>query len=385
MPLNTKIILKNNNTHKVYKYVVKEEKKEYKLNEFIQIGQTNDEITFVDEDFINEEDKNISITFDFSASKITENVEFNAYLEIHDKLEKTILSTLKSTIKNTKIYAGDKTSITISTESEITPIELNNDTTTDIEITTDMLIDINANEEIYNTEYNNKKLGIAIKLVDSNGQIVDKNNLKNVSFKIGEKSYSPDNDGIVRIKLSNIVAKTHSTLRIITYATNSKLETGEYNFIITPYISADGKYSNNYEDSNIIIKATTIKTEEDVDYGFNVIMDSEDKIIYKENNKTKMNFEIIESGELESPNIRISLYKRQDLSPYNQTYEIVDLQDYIIDELIEVEENAYRAVEKDLELTLNTTKFLKTGYEFRFELYDGDKHITTIKKKFIVR
>ena len=114
-------------------------------------------------------------------------------------------------------------------------------------------------------------------------------------------------------------------------------------------------------------------------------MDSEDNIIYKENNKTKMNFEIIESGELESPNIRISLYKSQDLSPYNQTYEIVDLQDYIIDELIEVEENAYRAVEKDLELTLNTTKFLKTGYEFRFELYDGDKHITTIKKKFIVR
>ena len=66
----------------MYKYVVKEEKKEYKLNEFIQIGQTNDEITFIDEDFINEEDKNISITFDFSASKITENDNFIVLLAL---------------------------------------------------------------------------------------------------------------------------------------------------------------------------------------------------------------------------------------------------------------------------------------------------------------
>ena len=114
-------------------------------------------------------------------------------------------------------------------------------------------------------------------------------------------------------------------------------------------------------------------------------MDQHDRVLYKKDNISKVNFKINEISNFASSNVRISLYKKQSLSGYDQVYDIIDLKDYILDDLQEAEENTYYITTDELELQFNTTLFNKTGYEIRFDLYDGNKFITTIRKKFIVR
>lgn len=384
LPIGTNITLKNNNTNEVYKYIVTEEKTKFKLKEFVKVGQIDETNKFNEKDFIQEVNKNISITFDFVNSEVTKNVTFTAYLDVCDSSNKVVLSTLRSTFKTTKLYSNTNTSLTITKLNEVSEIGLNTDTITDVSFVSNLYIENLPNEPIYHSEFNNKKMGITIKLVDLEDNVIDKKYLKNVIFKIGDKTYSPDNDGIVRISLADEITRIEETLKIITYATETKLATGNYNFEITPYIASDGKHTNIYSTSKIIIPATTTKVEKE-DYGFKIDMDQHDRVLYKKDNISKVNFKINEISNFASSNVRISLYKKQSLSGYDQVYDIIDLKDYILDDLQEAEENTYYITTDELELQFNTTLFNKTGYEIRFDLYDGNKFITTIRKKFIVR
>ena len=73
------------------------------------------------------------------------------------------------------------------------------------------------------------------------------------------------------------------------------------------------------------------------------------------------------------------------MTAYDQTYELVDLNNYVFDELHSVEEGIYLVSSNSFELNIDLTKLDKMGYELRFELYDGSDKVTTIKKKFIVK
>ena len=86
-----------------------------------------------------------------------------------------------------------------------------------------------------------------------------------------------------------------------------------------------------------------------------------------------------------TPTVRVSLYKKDELTAYNQVYNIINLQEVVSNDLTEVEENIYAVNSTSLDLDFNLTKLEKTGYELRFELYDGSKFITVMKKRFIVR
>ena len=384
LPIGSKITLKNKTTNEVYKYYVTEEKNRYRLKDFVKIGQTNENNKFNDENFIKGQNKNLSFTIDFTKAEFVSDVEFNTYIDICDNQNKVVLSTLRSTFKNTKVYYDAKSYMTLSKVNETEEIELNSDSITDIELVADLLIENLPEVPIYHTEYFDKKMGITIKLVDLENNIVDKKYLKNIAFKIDDETYSPDNDGIVRIKFADEVLRINKTLKIVTYATDSKLETGNYNFIITPYVSSDGKYTLTYSNKSITIPATTTKKEK-VEYGFKVDMDNQDKVLYKENNVATMNFKINEISNFNASNVRVSLYRKKSLSGYDQVYDLVDLNDYAVDGLQQAETYVYYVTTDNFDLKLNTTLFEKRGYELRFDLYDGDKYITTIKKKFIVR
>ena len=300
-------------------------------------------------------------------------------------LIKTLVSTLKSTLKQVNIYTNSPPVLTLTKTNETSIINYNTDSVTDINIETGLIYNIINEETILDTKYENKKLGIAIKLVDLYQNIIPKKYLKNIRFKLDEEYYFPDNDGIVRIKISDNLDKVNKTLSIETFETTTKLETGTYNFVITPYVADDGKYTNDLSATPIIIPVTTTKPEIIDDYGFNVVMDAGSKMIYKEHESTTMNFVINEKSNFQASTVRVSLYKKKEKGAYDQTYEIVDLQDFAIDTLTLAEDNAYYVTAEQFVLSLNTTKFEKTGYELRFDLYDGTKKITTIKKKFIVR
>ena len=384
LPINTKITLINNNTNDIYTYKVTSSTKDIKLNKFTKLSQSDNTKVFNDKNFINETTKNISLVFDFKNTEITDILSIEPYIEIKDSSNKTILSTLKTTLKETVIYPNNEMELVINTSDEIPTINYNSDSKTTISLETNTLYKTNNEETIYDSNLLNKKLGLTIKLVDSNDEIVAKKYLKNITFKVEDKFYSPDNDGIVRINLSNNVEKITKDLEITTYLTTTELETGSYKFVIEPIISSDGKYSNQKVNDQVIIPVTTIKPEK-VDYGFNVVLDSNDKVIYKKQETTIMNITVNELSTFNNSNVRVSLYRKKVLGAEDQTYELVDLQNYLTNKLTKAEDKVYYVTTNDLALSLNNTKFDNTGYELKFELYDGDKFITAIKKKFIVR
>ena len=107
-------------------------------------------------------------------------------------------------------------------------------------------------------------------------------------------------------------------------------------------------------------------------------------------------FEIKYTGEIVSPSIKLALYKKSNLNPVNQDYELIDLKDFNEDELelyinsvYNVKNTVIDYSEEELfnnyELNINTENMEKNGYKFQFQLYDGNKLITTIDKYFIVK
>lgn len=390
LPKNTKLTLINNNTNEVYTYIVPNSEDNYNyqtnnyatypLDLFTRVGQTDNTKVFDHKTFINEATKNISILFDFKNAEISNNFTLNTYLEMRNTNE-VILTTLKSTIKPVNVYKDNKLSLVLNKLNTTETISYHKTTVTEVDLESYINFSTVNNETIYDTTTNNKSLGIAIKLVNSNNDIVSKKYLKNVLFQIGNTTYSPDNDGIVRINLSN--QKQTNKLIIKTYETDTKLETGNYNFVITPFLASDGKYSSDLSATSITLPVTTTKTEE-IDYGFNVTIDENDKVLYKKQNTHNVNLKIIKDTTF-TPTVRVSLYKKAELTAYNQVYNIINLQEVVSNELTEVEENIYTVDSTSLDLDFNLTKLEKTGYELRFELYDGSKFITVMKKRFIVR
>ena len=106
---------------------------------------------------------------------------------------------------------------------------------------------------------------------------------------------------------------------------------------------------------------------------------------------TTILFKILTSNSYDNPRVKISLYKKSELSAYNQNYTIIDLETYLIDNIFERnDENIYYNLEKELnnetlKINLNTSLLEKKGYMFVFELYDGERLLNKINQKFIIK
>ena len=73
---------------------------------------------------------------------------------------------------------------------------------------------------------------------------------------------------------------------------------------------------------------TYIVDNYNVDYKLDIVIQGNDRIFMKNQDKT-LNFEMLYQSEIENPNIRVSLYKRATKEPADQTYELVDLKDFV--------------------------------------------------------
>lgn len=419
LPVNTVITLFDNTTKEVFKYKVTttedlynyessctedncEKLATYPLNKFVKVGQTDKTKVFNDETYTARKDKNLSITLDFSKTEITETISLKVYLELRNSSNESVVSTLKDSIKKVNIYPNQDMEIKINNLSEDKVIYYNSDSETEITLESFISNKLAAETEIYDTTKTNKKLGLAISLIDKDQNIVQKEHLKNIAFKIGDNLYSPDNDGITRINVSNNTDKTEVTLKIATYLSNTKLDLGDYNFQITPFIASDGKYTSNISSESILIPVK-VTNKQEVNYGFNALITVVDEenveheftsIISKtkENGEeiieiptTKLKIRMLDTTNLKDKNIKVSLYKRATTIATDQTYELIDLKDYVNGNLNPAGDMLYSLTEDSTIIELNNKKFSNNGYELRFELFDGDRKITTIKKKFITK
>ena len=205
-----------------------------------------------------------------------------------------------------------------------------------------------------------------------------------MEFIVGGVNYFADSDGVVRINMSNGVDKVTGSLTIVTYENDLDLTEGNYSLVITPFVASDGKYTNNTYNSNISIPIVS-DYQEILDFEFNVHMNDENKILAKDSGVVIVPFDIISNNEFENPSVRVSLYRKEKMTAYEQKYVLVDLDDYSSNELVVATDYSYVVSGNKLELNLDLSSMEKTGYELRFELFDGDRRIDLIKKKFIVR
>ena len=100
---------------------------------------------------------------------------------------------------------------------------------------------------------------------------------------------------------------------------------------------------------------------------------------------TRLRIKILDTTKLTAKRIKVSLYKRISTTAAEQEYELVDLKDFVTNELPGSNDMTYDLTENPKELIFDNKKFENNGYELRFELYDGTRKITTAKKKFIVK
>ena len=66
------------------------------------------------------------------------------------------------------------------------------------------------------------------------------------------------------------------------------------------------------------------------DYNFDVLIDS-DRILDK-GSVYNLNYNILQD-KLENPNIKVSMYKKSELTAYNQDYDLIDMGNYSSDSL----------------------------------------------------
>ena len=121
-----------------------------------------------------------------------------------------------------------------------------------------------------------------------------------------------------------------------------------------------------------------------------------DKQIVDKENNNHINFNIIQSGNYTNPSIRISLYKKNELTAFNQNYTLVNIKDYVNNDLELIANNVYYAfktpkkyngtIDTYNNLVLNFKENIQHNvYKVVFELYDNDNKISQIEKKIIVK
>lgn len=398
LPLNTKITFIDQTKEKVYVYITNEEDitryenscteedciktASYPFTLFKEIGKLTDsnyqEESYYENNLMKE---NFTFNLDFSTSDIS-NDTYNIQLKLKltDENNEVIRKTITNDNNNFNVYINQSASLNLSSNYSGTQLYLNKDDTNNISFTNILNYQNIEDIPIIDTRFENKHLGLLIKITDINGQVIDKKLLKNIQFKIDEQLLYFEDDNQVRIILEESLNEKNIILTLITKEGSTKFLDNTYYIKINTF-TTDGTYEDIL--SNEINIPLNVIPNNSTSYGFDVTI--EDLVINKVNEEVEKIFNINQTGEFINPNIRVSLYKKNHLTAYNQDYTLVDLNSYTKNSLQRHLGYVYYATPGEFKLNFITNKFDYTSYKLIYELYDEDNYISTIKKYLITR
>ena len=191
-----------------------------------------------------------------------------------------------------------------------------------------------------------------------------------------------------RIKLADAISNVVKNMTV--HTENGTLESKTYTFKFETFGSFDGIYYS----KSIATDSFNIQIISS-DYGLKADLDAKCSFINKDTGKTlnennELNFQIGYSGGFENAKIQVSLYRRDYTSIYSSEYHLVDLADYVSNQLVSaVQEKEYMVSDsvqtsQDFNLTLKGNLVSGT-YKFIFKLYDGDNYIGEVEKTVIIK
>lgn len=245
------------------------------------------------------------------------------------------------------------------------------------------------NDVVYDTTHIDDQLGVRI-TISSGSNLLSSTALQGIYIRYGEDNYYARSDGSFRIKIAEAVASVATEMELHTEM--GKLTTGTYTIRAETFGSPDGTYF-----SSAIASDTVNIQVVSTNYGFVVNLDDNSVIIDKttgqnRNNTNNLTFTIGYSGYFSNPNVVVSLYRRDYVNVYSTDYNIVDLADYVTNNLTTTATQYKYVAFSSLTsgathtLTLTAGTNLTSGtYKVRFSLYDGTSLITEMDKAIIIK
>lgn len=406
-PENTKLTLidMSLDTPKYYYYIItgEDERKyreelntynevSYRLSNFKLMGTLSD--NHYDDEIMNDlyyHDSNsleeFIIQVDFENTNINSN-ELNKYLypELQDANGNLIISALaieRDTL-NFSIYKGSNAMIDLKAN-------LNNDTiyngnNSQINIETSLDRDHESSDIISDTRYYEDNMGVVLYFTssskDSNGNTtierVSGNTLLGSFFTVNGINYYPDANGETKLKFADRVGNIKSN--IIFNLTHANIPTGDYFINIAIFASNDGIHYSSADEKISEIKVIPVKIVES-NYGLKTTLDDESIIIVNNQKERYINGTIDYTSHLTDPNIRLKLYRRNYENVYDYNYDLVNVKDYITNDLtITNKKYTYLLIRNpkdnnNFSLTLKDDYLLTGTYRLDFELYDANEYI----------
>lgn len=406
LPVETKITLIDQKKQKVYTYKITDPNEDFGYEEscmtpdctkvatipftlFTEIGSA--EPKYFDESQNNGAiDEDYLVIIDFSsASNVPTMNDFSFYLTLNNETNSKIRTTLNR--KKAQIYENAAGKMNFVT-SEVASIYYNSDSITNIDITSGIVYQNIDSNPVLDSTFTNQKLGVQVWITNESGETLAKEYLKNLTFAIQDQFYYPEDNGVIYIPLTN-----QNVLTITTKSGNSNLPLGNYTLHLQGYTSLDGKYVASLSENTTSIPLIVSDTPMSFNYGLQLITDENKRILNKTETNTTLSFDVLNTGILTEPNLRVSLYQKKSLTAYNQEYQLINLQDYATSTLDQAGLNSYYVARvaknydgttssyNHYDVNLDLSKMSSGGYEFVFELYDGTKKIGSVSKKYIVR
>lgn len=367
----------------------------YELSNFIKMGSTsqnnnyNDEIanqTYYKNNIAEEE---FIFIVDFKDTNITEDIlDKTLLIELRNEDKQTLISIISSEISTLKysIYTNKDATIELSGslkenviyKGESTNINL------DIKFTQEKLNSV----PIFDTNYDDQKLGIKISIYDSNNNLLSNTSLMGINYIYNDNIYYPRYDGTTRINLAERVANLAPKLKLSTI--NSNLATGEYRIVIESFGSADGIYYGLESSDTLELNLTVI----DNIYGLKISTLDKTMFINKEtgyilNDNNAFPYTIEYSSGLSNPKLTIKLLRRKYDEIYAYDYELVDLKDYVIDTFNQYSTKEYllsNTPSAKMDFYLHFKSNLLSGtYRIQITLYDGNNYIGDVYQYIIIK
>lgn len=375
LPNNTIITLNTDGTYYEYKVTNHEYDSNlnsylYPLSGFKEVGKITFDEYFDDDDYENK-NESYNIFIDFSnIEPITDDYNISFIAKGTD-----IVNTKEE--QNIHFNLVEQETNTLSINSSYNNIiDYGIENTHTINITTSLNPTIYNGTNIINTDFENLYEGVSIEVYDDKNNLVNRDIFKDLRIKYNNTIYVFDGNNRVNINLGKNYNQ-NINLDILTFDGNTDIE-GTYYLKLKGYLSIDGinkKYTST-DDISIPLRFTK---ENNCDYDFEVELTS--PIINKGGN---FSFDITYDGELTDPKLKVSLYKKSELTAYNQNYELVDLKRYVENNLTTSSDYKYEINLEDLVLNIKDN-VESNGYKFVFELYDGNDKITETTIKTIIR
>ncbi len=305
-------------------------------------------------------------------------------MEVQDDNGVRVRNTVSSSIIPFNIYHNYDAKMYFNASVSETSIKYNADSITTFNINAGINYRMPGAYLIYDTYIEEQDIVMQFEIIDTNNSNlnVGKDKLTNMYIKVGTESYYPNENGVFTVNLEKGIQEINEVFELHAYKSDNFLNEGDYAIKMTAYMSYND-YTNEYISSkNIPLHISANAAAHNIK--FEVEM-SNDIVINKDVLEEEVEFNTILSGAAD-PNIRISLYKKDEYNAVSQTYTLVDLNDYLVSPLSNSNiNNVYLAPSNNFSITLDTVSLDKQAYKFVIEAYDGNSLLRQSEKHFVVK